>query len=57
MSEKELLYLQDALGHEQFLKAQCTECASKLTDPDLKNFVSSLAASHQELFKTLYNAL
>lgn len=57
MSEKELLYLQDALEHEQFLKAQCTECAAKLTDPDLKNFVSSLAAGHQELYKTLYNAL
>lgn len=57
MSEKELLYLEDALQHEQFLKAQCTECAAKLQDPDLKNFVSGLAASHQELFKTLYNAL
>ena len=57
MSEKELLYLEDALQHEQFLKTQCTEIASKLTDPDLKNFVSGLAASHQEVFKTLYNAL
>ena len=57
MSEKELLYLQDALGHEQFLKAQCTDCAAKLTDPDLKNFASSLASSHQDIFKTLYNAL
>ncbi len=57
MSEKELLYLEDALQHEQFLQAQCTECASKLTDPDLKNFVSGLAATHQELFRTLYNAL
>ncbi len=57
MSEKELLYLEDALGHEQFLMAQCTECAAKLTDPGLKNFVSGLAASHGELFKTLYNVL
>ena len=30
MSEKELLYLEDALGHEQFLMTQCTECAAKL---------------------------
>lgn len=57
MSEKELLYLEDALQHEQFLKAQCTEVASKLTDPELRNFVSGLAATHQELYKTLYNAL
>lgn len=57
MSEKELLYLEDALGHEQFLMAQCTECAAKLTDPQLKNFVSGLAAGHGELFNTLYNVL
>jgi hypothetical protein len=44
MSEKELLYLEDALTHEQFLQKQCTECASKLSDPELKNFVSTLAA-------------
>ena len=57
MSEKELLYLEDALGHERFLMTQCTECAAKLTDPQLKNFVSGLAASHSELFKSLYNVL
>ena len=57
MSEKELLYLEDALTHEQFLQQQCTECASKLSDPELKNFVSGLAASHGELFKSFYNAL
>ncbi len=57
MSEKELLYLEDALSHEQFLKQQCTECAAKLSDPELKNFVSGLAAGHGELFKSLYNVL
>ena len=57
MSEKELLYLEDALQHEQFLRTQCTDCAAKLTDPDLKNFVSGLAACHNEIFRTLYNTL
>ncbi len=57
MSEKELLYLQDALGHEQFLKTHCTDCAAKLSDPELKNLATNLAKSHQEIFKTLYNAL
>ena len=57
MSEKELLYLEDALQHEQFLRTQCTDCASKLTDPDLKNFVSGMAQTHTEIFKTLYNTL
>lgn len=57
MSEKELLYLEDALQHEQFLRTQCTDCAAKLQDPDLKNFASGLAACHNEIFQTLYNTL
>lgn len=57
MSEKELLYLEDALQHEQFLRTQCTDCATKLQDPELKNFVSGMAQTHTEIFKTLYNTL
>ena len=57
MSEKELLYLEDAMQHEQFLRTQCTDCAAKLQDPELKNFVSGLAATHTEIFKTFYNTL
>ena len=36
MSPKELLYIEDALGHTQFLMAQCREAASRLTDPVLQ---------------------
>lgn len=57
MSEKELLYLEDAMQHEQFLRTLCTDCAAKLNDPELKNFVSGLAAAHGEIFKTFYNTL
>ena len=35
MSPKELLYLDDALGHEQFLIAQCGEAEYALRDPKL----------------------
>ena len=37
MSPKELLYLEDALGYEQFLKSQCQEAVQQLQDADLKN--------------------
>ena len=30
MSPKELNYIEDALGHEQFLKTQCQEAAQNL---------------------------
>ena len=36
MSPKELLYIEDALGHTQFLMNQCRTAASQLTDPVLR---------------------
>ena len=36
MSPKELLYIDDALGHTQFLMTQCREAANRLTDPALR---------------------
>ena len=55
MSPKELQYIEDALGHEQFLKSQCQEAMRQLTDPALKNTVNQLMAKHQEIFSRFYN--
>ena len=57
MSPKELLYLEDALGHEKFLKTQCQEAVGQLSDPDLKNYVQQLLTKHQELFGQLYRLI
>ncbi len=57
MTEKELLYVDDALSHAQFLKQQCDESAAKLSDADLKNFVSQLSAEHQTVFGSFYGLL
>ena len=54
MSPKELQYIEDALGHEQFLAKQCREAASRLSDPELKNFVNQMLSKHQELFGKFY---
>jgi len=54
MSPKELLYVEDALGHEKFLKAQCQQAVANLQDPDLKNFVQQMMQKHQELFGKFY---
>ena len=54
MSPKELLYLEDALGHESFMKTQCQDAVSKLSDPDLKNYAQQLLTKHQELFSQFY---
>ena len=39
MSPKELLYIEDALGHEKQMKDCCTDYANMLQDGELKNFV------------------
>ena len=55
MSPKELLYVEDALGHEKILRAQCQQAVNALTDPDLKNLVQQMMQKHQELFTRFYN--
>lgn len=57
MSPKELLYIEDALGHEKFMKTQCLEVASKIQDNELKNYVNQLIQNHEELFQQFFNLL
>jgi hypothetical protein len=57
MSPKELLYIEDALNHVQFLKTQCTDCANQLKDQTLKNFVNDLAQKNTQLFDQIYQTL
>lgn len=55
MSHKELLYIDDALGHTQFLMAQCRTAASQLQDPALKAQAQALVNANQRLFTQFYN--
>ncbi|HJD23349.1 MAG TPA: hypothetical protein H9694_04300 [Firmicutes bacterium] len=54
MSPKELLYIEDALGHEKFLKTQCQEAVQALQDGDLKDCVQQMLNKHQQLFDSFY---
>ncbi|HIU19365.1 MAG TPA: hypothetical protein IAC48_04800 [Candidatus Limiplasma stercoravium] len=54
MSPKELMYIEDALGHEEFLISQCTQAAQALSNPELKSYAQALAGRHRQLFQTLY---
>ncbi|NLO84339.1 MAG: hypothetical protein GX096_02785 [Clostridiales bacterium] len=54
MSPKELMYIEDALGHEQFLQTQCQQAAQALKNPQLKNYATQLANQHQQLFQKLF---
>ena len=45
MSTKELLYIEDALSHIQFLTTQCQTAVNQLQDPALKEQDSYSASS------------
>lgn len=55
MSPKELNYIDDALGHEKFLKTQCQEAIQNLQDPELKTQVQQIEQKHQQIFDSFYH--
>ena len=57
MTSKELLYVEDALGHEQYFQSKCQEAASQLQDPELKAYVQQMERKHQQLFQSFYGLL
>ena len=57
MSPKELLYIEDALSHEQQIKCFCTDSANKVQDPELRNLISSITSRHTECFNSFYGLL
>ena len=54
MSPKELLYIEDALGHAQYLMNQCRSAAAQLTDPELKSHALRLVDGNRKIFTQLY---
>ena len=54
MSPKELLYIEDALGHAKIMHTKCQETAQQVQDAELKNCVQQMATKHQDLFNQFY---
>lgn len=57
MSPKELLYIADALGHEEFMKCKTNEATTNIQDQELKNLVTQINAKHQEIFAKFFQLL
>lgn len=55
MTSKELLYVEDALAHEQFMKTCCLN--TKLQDAELTNYMQELEQKHTQIFDKLLNLL
>ena len=57
MTSKELLYVEDALGHENFMKTCSKDTSSKLKDPTLSAYISALEQTHKNLAQKFLNLL
>ncbi len=57
MTSKELLYVEDALGHENFMKICSKNTSTQLADSNLSNYISQLEQKHTELFNKFLNLL
>lgn len=57
MTSKELLYVEDALGHEQFLKKCACKTSNQLQDQILKDYIKELELKHDTLFNQFLDLL
>ena len=57
MTPKELLYVKDALSHEQHMQQKCQQTASQLTDKSLQSYVKKLESRFSDHFATLYDTV
>jgi hypothetical protein len=57
VTSKELLYIEDALEHEKFMKSCSKRTSSKLTDPTLSSYIGELEQKHTQIFDKFLNLL
>lgn len=57
MTEKELLYMEDAVSHETIIISICEDITEKLEDEELKNFFKREIEKHQSIEEGLKNLL
>jgi len=57
MTCKELLYVEDALGHESIMKNCACKTSSNLKDVSLSSYIKQLETTHNDLFNKFKNLL
>ncbi|MCX4302809.1 MAG: hypothetical protein K1W33_00775 [Clostridia bacterium] len=57
MTSKELLYVEDALGHEKFMKCCSKDTSAMLQDPALSAYIGGLEKKHEEIYNKFLNLL
>ena len=57
MTQKELLYVEDAVSHESSIIKICNEAISKLEDNNLISFMENEITKHKNIKKSLLDLL
>ena len=57
MTQKELLYLEDAIGHEEAIISVCENEIDNIEDESIKSFVESEIDKHNDIKEELFNLL
>lgn len=57
MTTKELLYIEDALSHAQYVQSKCAQLAGELSDGELQSFARQLEQSNSQIYQSFLNLL
>ncbi len=57
MTSKELMYVEDVLGHEQYFRTQCCQSADTMQDSSLKQLAKEIEQTHDSIFSQFYHLL
>ena len=57
MTQKELLYIEDAIGHETNIISICNEITQKLDDENMISFMENEVNVHEQMKEKLLNKL
>lgn len=57
MTTKELLYIEDALGHEQYFQTKCCEVEQQIQDQQLRASIEQMKSKHQQIYQSFYTLL
>ena len=57
MTQKELLYVQDAIGHEKNIIEICNFMSDSFEDEDLSSFIEKECKKHSNMLNKLENLL
>jgi len=57
MSDKELLYIEDALNQLQIFRTKCETYSNQMQDRELKAFLKDVETRCQTMFNQIYKVL